>query len=315
MYILKWWEIHVHTTNEAVEAVSHILHEAGASGVVIEDPADLVKGRDSFYGEIFELNPADYPQEGVYLKAYIANSPGLEKTVNQIKQMINRLPAYGIDTGWNKVTVSEVDEEQWATAWKKYYKPVKVSKSVTVVPTWEDYKPQNNQEVIMELDPGMAFGTGTHPTTILCVQAIEKFIRKGDIVLDVGSGSGVLSIASVLLGAEEVFAYDLDEVAVSSTKMNARLNKAEGKVTARKNNLLDGVEIKADLIVSNILAEIIVMFVQDAYACLKPGGFFITSGIIRARKEEVEEALFSAGFEVQEVNRIEDWVAIIARRA
>lgn len=312
---MKWSEIRIHTTNEAVEPISNILHEAGASGVVIEDPADLIKGRDAFYGEIFELNPADYPEEGVYIKAYLLDNQAFENTANEIQQAINGLAAYDIDVGRNEVTVSEVHEEQWATAWKKYYKPVRISEHVTVVPTWEDYTPVNDKEVIIELDPGMAFGTGTHPTTILSVQAIEKFTAKGDTVVDVGSGSGVLSIAAALLEAEKVYAYDLDEVAVTSTTMNAALNSVEDKITAKQNDLLKQVEVEADVIVSNILAEIILKFIADAYNCLKPGGFFITSGIIQAKKQQVEEAILAAGFEIMEVNQIEDWIAIIAKKA
>ncbi|MFP7169685.1 50S ribosomal protein L11 methyltransferase [Terribacillus sp. 7520-G] len=311
---MKWAELCIHTTNEAIEPISNILHEAGASGVVIQDPEDLVKDHKTTFGEIYELNPDDYPAEGIFIKAYLPLNSFLNESVNEIKAAISNLSEYQIDIGANEVSVSEVDEEDWSTAWKKYYKPVKISEKFTIIPTWEDYTPVASDEVIMELDPGMAFGTGTHPTTVLSVQAIERFVKKGDIVIDVGSGSGVLSIAAVLLGAEHVHAFDLDEVAVNSTKINAELNQAADRITARPNNLLEGVEVEADVIVSNILAEIILKFTDDAYKLIKPGGLFITSGIISQKKNEVKEALTASGFDIVEVNEMEDWVAIIAKK-
>ncbi|KGX93573.1 ribosomal protein L11 methyltransferase [Pontibacillus halophilus JSM 076056 = DSM 19796] len=311
---MKWSEICIHTTTEAVEPVSNVLHEAGASGVVIEDPEDLVKERDTYMGEIYELNPEDYPTEGVYVKAYVAVNSFLAETVEEIKQAVTNLSEYGIDLGHNEVTVSEVNEEDWATAWKKYYKPVKISEKVTITPTWEEYEPVSSDEVIIELDPGMAFGTGTHPTTVLSIQAIEQYIEQDDVVIDVGAGSGVLSIASVLLGAKEVYAYDLDDVAVTSTVNNAEYNQVSHLIHAKQNDLLNDVDVQADLIVSNILAEIIVRFTDDAFNLVKSGGYFITSGIIRDKREIVKERLEQSGFEIVETNQMEDWTSIIARK-
>ncbi|MBM7554716.1 50S ribosomal protein L11 methyltransferase [Thalassobacillus pellis] len=313
---MKWSEICIHTTNEAVEPISNILHESGASGVVIEDPQDMLKERDSFFGEVYELNPDDYPKEGVYVKAYLPVNSFLSETIEGIKQSITNLVTYDINIGTNKVTISEVNEEDWSTAWKKYYKPVKISEKVTIIPTWEEYEPVKSDEVIIELDPGMAFGTGTHPTTILSIQAIERHIHKDDFVIDVGSGSGVLSVASILLGAKKVYAYDLDDIAVKSTEINAGLNRVENKVISRQNDLLDGVaDLEADMIVSNILAEIIVRFTDDAYRLLKKGGLFITSGIIQGKKNEVKQRLEESGFTIVEVNQMEDWVSIIAEKS
>ncbi|MGC4375977.1 50S ribosomal protein L11 methyltransferase [Fictibacillus sp. Mic-4] len=310
---MKWSEISIHTTQEAVEPVSNILHEAGASGVVIEDPQDLVKDRESVFGEIYQLDPNDYPEEGVIVKAYLPVTSFLGETVEEIKASINNLVLYDIDLGFNKVTISEVNEEEWATAWKKYYKPVKISEKITITPTWEDYTPVSSDEVIIELDPGMAFGTGTHPTTVMCLQAIEKYIKNGDTVIDVGTGSGVLSIAAANLGASNVKAYDLDEVAVNSARLNVKLNKAQDRVEVGQNNLLNNIDGPVDMIVGNLLAEIILRFVQDAARVLKKGGLFITSGIIQGKKHEVREELINSGFSIVETLEMEDWVAFIAR--
>ncbi|WLR49894.1 50S ribosomal protein L11 methyltransferase [Bacillus tianshenii] len=311
---MKWSELSIHTTQEAVEPISYILHEAGASGVVIEDPQDLVKVWDTSLGEMYDLNPDDYPEEGVMVKAYLPVNSFLGETVAEIKQSINNLLLYDIDLGHNTVELSEVNEEEWATAWKKYYKPVKVSERITITPTWEDYQPVNTDELIIELDPGMAFGTGTHPTTVLCMQALEKYVRPGDDVIDVGTGSGVLSIAAVLLGAERVRAYDLDDVAVKSARMNVKLNKVHDQISVQQNNLLDYVEGEADIIVGNLLAEIILRFPQDAYDKVKKGGYYITSGIIKGKRDQVKHALEEVGFHIEETLNMEDWVAIIAKK-
>ncbi|CAM3814126.1 50S ribosomal protein L11 methyltransferase [Mesobacillus zeae] len=311
---MKWSEISILTANEAVEPISNILHEAGASGVVIEDPFELHKEREDQFGEIYQLDPADYPAEGVIVKAYLSVNSFLGETVEEIKEAINNLILYNIDIGKNKVTISEVNEEEWATAWKKYYNPVKISEKFTIVPTWEEYTPVNSDELIIELDPGMAFGTGTHPTTVMCIQALERSVRQGDRVVDVGTGSGVLSIAAAKLGASKVEALDLDEVAVNVARLNIKLNKAQNVTTVRQNNLLDGVEDGADIVVANILPEVILRFADEAGKVVRPGGKFIASGIIQPKKELVKEALINAGFVIEEVLSMEDWVAVIAAR-
>lgn len=311
---MKWSEISIHTTHEAIEPISNILHEGGASGVVIEDPLDLIKDWDTSLGEIYQLNPDDYPKEGVIMKAYLPVTSFLGETVEEIKEQINSLLLYNIDLGHNTISISEVNEEEWATAWKKYYKPVKISEKITIIPTWEEYEQVSTDELIIELDPGMAFGTGTHPTTVMCIQALEQSIKPGDHVIDVGTGSGVLSIAAAKLGASEVHAYDLDEVAVRSAKLNVKLNKVQEKVQVDQNNLLDNVNVEADVIVGNLLAEIILRFVGDAANQLKQGGLFITSGIIKAKKDIVKAELTDHGFEIVETLQMEDWVAFIARK-
>lgn len=314
MAAVKWSEISIHTTNEAIEPISNILHEAGASGVVIEDPFELIKEREDQFGEIYELNPNDYPEEGVIIKAYLPVNSFLGETVEEIKESINNLILHNIDIGKNTVTISEVNEEEWSTAWKKYYHPVKISEKVTIVPTWEEYSPVHSDELIIELDPGMAFGTGTHPTTVMCIQALERTVGKGTKVIDVGTGSGVLSIAAALLGAEKVQALDLDAVAVNSARINVKLNKVHDRVTVAQNNLLAGLTEPVDVIVANILAEVILRFTDAAANLVKKDGYFITSGIILPKKQEVKDAMEKAGFEIVEVLQMEDWVAFISRK-
>ncbi|WP_071460179.1 50S ribosomal protein L11 methyltransferase [Bacillus massilinigeriensis] len=311
---MKWSEISILTTNEAIEPISNILHEAGASGVVIEDPFELHRDREDQFGEIYQLNPADYPAEGVIVKAYLPVNSFLGETVEEIKAAINNLVLYNIDIGKNKVTISEVNEEDWATAWKKYYNPVKISEKFTIVPTWEDYQPVNSDELIIELDPGMAFGTGTHPTTVMCIQALERNVKAHDRVIDVGTGSGVLSIAAAKLGASEIEALDLDEVAVNVARLNIKLNQTQEVTKVKQSNLLDGIEAGADIVVANILAEVILRFAEDAAKVVKSGGKFIASGIIQQKKDLVKQKMLEAGFHIEEILSMEDWVAIVAVR-
>ncbi|MFK2824417.1 50S ribosomal protein L11 methyltransferase [Bacillus sp. B190/17] len=312
---MKWSEISIQTTNEAVEPISHILHEAGASGVVIEDPFELIREREDRFGEIYALNPHDYPEEGVVIiKAYLPVNSFLAETAEGITESIKNLANYNIDVGRNEMNITEVNEEDWATAWKQYYNPVKISEKFTIVPTWEQYERVSTDELIIELDPGMAFGTGTHPTTVMCLQALERYVQADDYVVDVGTGSGVLSIGAALLGAKRVTALDLDEVAVAAAKENIQLNKVEDTVTVLQNNLLDGINEQADIVVANILAEVILSFTDDVAKKVKPGGCFISSGIIGQKKEQVKEAVKAAGFEIEETMLMEDWVAIIARK-
>lgn len=311
---MKWTELSVLTTNEAVEAISNIFHEAGASGVVIEDSTEMEKERVDQFGEIYALNPNDFPSSGVVVKAYLPASSFLVETVEEIKLAIKNLESFDINLGDNLFSTAEVNEEDWATAWKQYYHPVKISERFTIVPTWEEYTPVGTDELIIELDPGMAFGTGTHPTTVMCLQALEKVVKEGDSVVDVGTGSGVLSVGAAMLGAKNVHALDLDPVAVKSAKENIEHNKVQHIAQVYQGNLLDTVTEQADVVVANILAEVIMTFTDDAFSIVKPGGVFVTSGIIGAKKEDVKQSLVDAGFEINEVLMMEDWVAIIARR-
>ena len=311
---MKWSEIAIHTTHEATEAVANILYEAGASGVIIEDSVEPDRIRENLYGEIVELDRNDYPSEGVIVKAYLPVNSFLIETMKEIKLSIAELPGYGLDIGINEIKTSEVDDEDWATAWKKYYHPVKISGRFTIVPTWEEYTPVDSDELIVELDPGMAFGTGTHPTTVMCMQALEKYVRKDDVVVDVGTGSGVLSIGAAMLGAKSVHALDLDEVAVVAAKENIELNKVENIIRVTHGNLLESIHVEPQIIIANILAEVIVTFSGDAANLLPTDGLFIVSGIIEEKRDLVKGDLIAKGFEIVESVLMEDWVAIIARK-
>lgn len=312
----EWNEFSVHINQEATEAVSNIFMELGSSGVSVADRNDFLHLPE--YGfetdTLWELNEEDFPKEGVIIKGYFHENSGFDQIEKQLKEKIETLKAFDLNIDRYTVERADVIEEEWANAWKKHYHPVPISRFLTIVPQWESYEPAHKDERIIRLDPGLAFGTGTHPTTRLCLQALERMLRGGERVVDVGTGSGVLTIASSLFGAAEIYAYDVDEVAISSARENVALNDMQAAVTIEPNDLLKGIELEADIVVANILAEIIVPLIPDAWRVLKPGGQFLSSGIISEKKEWVLDKLVEQGFEVVQVNQAEDWIAILARK-
>ncbi|BAO08160.1 50S ribosomal protein L11 methyltransferase [Enterococcus mundtii QU 25] len=311
---MKWNEVKIETASEAVEAVANILMEAGASGVAIEDSLDVENFKSDPYGEILTKEDFTTIEEGAIVMAYFPETIFLPEILPFIKERVTKLPEFGLAIGKNIVTVSEVEESNWATAWKKYYHPVRITRLLTVVPSWESYQTTDPLEKIITLDPGMAFGTGSHPTTSLTLQALESTLRGGETLLDVGTGSGVLSIAAKHLGAKEVYAYDLDEVAVRSAKENMDLNEVAKDVHVSANDLLKGIESESDVIVANILADIILLMIPDAWRLLKQTGTLIVSGIIEEKKEMVLTAMEEQGFVVDQVFQQKDWYAIMLKK-
>lgn len=312
---MEWTQVTVTTESESVEAVSYILNDVGAAGVKIDDAKDFANLKPGKYGPHGEItDPDDIPhiKEGAAVTAYYPQNIFVPEILPTIRQRVRALSQFGLNPGSAEVSSEAVSDENWATAWKKYYHPVRVTRNLTVVPQWEDYQPQQPNEQLIYLDPGMAFGTGTHPTTRLMLQALEMEVRGGETLLDVGTGSGVLSIAAKLLGVGDVYAYDVDEVAVNSALENIKLNTVAKSIKISANDLLAGVAHSADLIVANILAEIIVPLIPQAYERLNTGGRFLCSGIIADKVGLIIEKLQAQGFKVQETLKIDDWYGIIA---
>lgn len=309
---MKYIELQVLTTTEASDAVSELLYDEGAAGVLIEDPNDfneLNKDKRSwdYVGEeLVKLLGEDTKVKGYFLSAEFS-----EDKLKSIESRVNMLGEFGLDNGKGIVTTREVDDEDWANAWKKYYKPVKVGERVVIKPTWEDYV-AGADEVIVELDPGMAFGTGTHETTIMCVKLLEKYVKSHSTVFDVGCGSGILGITAAKLNAGRVVCVDIDELSCKVSRENAELNRVLDKLDIRCGNLLDVVDNKADIIIANIIADIIISFSEDAMGFLNKGGIFISSGIIRDRRDDVLKKLEATGFKVLEVLSMGEWCAIAA---
>ncbi|MNW25230.1 Ribosomal protein L11 methyltransferase [compost metagenome] len=320
---MLWHELTIHTTEEAVEMISNFLHEAGAGGVSIEESGTLNKERDTSFGQWYERPLNDIPEGQAVIKGYFAEETNLNDIQGELVPRIEQLRTFDIDPGSYRFEQQTVNEDDWADAWKQYFKPQRVSERLTIKPTWEDYEPTGSNEQIIELDPGMAFGTGTHPTTSLCLRTLESVIKGGEEVIDVGTGSGILSIGAVKLGAKHILALDLDPVAVSSALANTSLNGLEKQITVKESDLLSvldaqdpslGVKLPVQVVVANILAEIILLFIDDVYQALVPGGVYIASGIWKNKEQVVEEALVAAGFRIEDKHRDEDWIAFVARK-
>ncbi|WEK53073.1 MAG: 50S ribosomal protein L11 methyltransferase [Candidatus Cohnella colombiensis] len=316
---MRWHELTVLATESSQEMVTHYLTELGAAGVSVEEGWDEDKPRDTTFGELYD-GPLNQIRKGyAEFKAYFSEETDLSLITSQLEELLRGLPEYGYDAGEFVISTGDVHEDDWAHAWKKYFKPVAVTPRLTIKPTWEEYSPRED-EVIIEIDPGMAFGTGTHPTTTLCLVALDQAIRGGEQIIDVGTGSGILAIGAMKLGAEHVLAVDLDPVAVASAQDNIRLNGLEERVEVRTSDLLgvlnanDRAAANADIVVANILAEIIMLFLDDVMEVLKPGGLYICSGIYKNKEQLVESGLQAAGFELVETLKQEDWVAFVARK-
>ncbi|MFD1425650.1 50S ribosomal protein L11 methyltransferase [Kroppenstedtia sanguinis] len=310
---LDWIEVRVHTTSEAEEAVSHLLLEVGAEGTAVLDASVLHKEWETPFGEIIALSPHEYPEEGVWISGYFPAASFDDALPQQLVERMGHLRQFGLNPGPATVVLEKVAEESWAEAWKAYYKPIRVTDRLTVKPHWETYEPASTGEKVIQLDPGMAFGTGAHPTTILSMKLLERQLQPEQKVIDVGCGSGVLSIAAACLGAREVLALDLDPLAVESTSQNVRLNGLEQRIAVRQGNLLQGVRESADGVISNILAEIILQFTDDLPQVIQPGGWFIASGVIVQKEKDVVRALSRVGLQVTDRLQEGDWVAMTAQ--
>ncbi|MDM8128761.1 50S ribosomal protein L11 methyltransferase [Paraclostridium benzoelyticum] len=292
-----------------------MIYEQNVGGVSIEDPKDFkFQKKHEYDWDFVEEEIFNSGYDGVIIKTYITEERDVSDDIKLIKEKIDGLKEFGIDVGEAIVELSQVDEEDWANEWKNYYKPTKIGEKIVVKPTWEDYEAKDT-DLIIELDPGMAFGTGTHETTSMCIRELEKYVKPESKVFDIGCGSGILSIAAAKLGAKDVLAVDLDEVAVKVSKENIELNKVEGSVNALHGNLMEVVKDKADIVVANIIADIIKILAKDIKQFMKDDAVFISSGIIHAKVDEVKEALTQNGLEIVHVESLGEWNAIVSKIA
>lgn len=307
-----WIEVRVITKSEALEPISGIFYSLDCKGVAIEDPEDIL-GREQgpLTWDFADINVLEHKGKVAVVKAYFAEEDNIEDVLQYVNERLTELKEIGLDLGEAKVEHEKMYEEDWANTWKQYYKPSKVGEKIVVKPIWEEYEAKDG-ELVVDLDPGMAFGTGTHETTRMCIQALERYVKEESTVFDVGCGSGILAIAAAKLGAKLAVGVDLDPVAVESSIENVGYNNLKN-IEILHGNLVEVIDGKADIVVANILAEIICILTDDVKRVLKDSGVFITSGIIHDRVDMVCEKLEATGFEVIEKNRDGEWNCIVAK--
>ena len=306
----KWMEIVVVTSQEAKEAVADMLYCRGATGVVVED-SELSREALDNEDYIAHLEP-DIPLEEVRVTAYLPMGPSSAALVESLRLELAALVECNLDPGRAEIVLSEVQEEDWATAWKAYFKPMRIGDRLVVKPSWEGVEAAPH-EVVVEIDPGMAFGTGTHPTTVMCLVLLEKLNLAGCRTLDLGCGSGILSLAAAKLGASTVIAADVDPIAVTVARENVRHNQLERIVEVVESSLFARVQGRFDVIVANLTAKIIMEALPDVPRYLAGGGVLVASGIIKERLPAVEAAMADHGLAVMEVISEGKWVALVAK--
>ena len=301
--------------HEAEEVTAEILREAGAlNGVAIEDPVLYETVRKSLPFELCDPLPEQTDFSVVTVTAYYPEDKELQTRLQRIETELNaveeRIGSFRI----GPTLFRKVSETDWSDEWKQYFHVTRVGKRIVIKPSWEAYEAEAD-DIVLELDPGMAFGTGTHPTTCLVLEAMEKMIRPDTTVFDVGTGSGILAMTAAKLGAKNIKAVDIDNVAVRTARENiARAGLAE-RIEVKQGDLLHGTEGKADVIVANILADIIILLLPDIPGKLNEGGLFFASGIIENYQNDVTEAAAKVGLRVKEVTRIKDWVGLLMEKA
>ena len=309
----NWIEITIHTTNEASEIVESILLDYGSTGVAIEDPTTLEENLHDDFGTIVELSPTDFPDVGVIVKGYINELNFDDGTFTRFKAELEQL-GQNINIGeFFKIETTTIKDSDWENSWKDYFDILNIGEKSVIVPTWREYENEENKYVI-NIDPGMAFGTGGHETTSLCIKNLEKYVKPHDDIIDVGCGSGILSIAASYLTDGEIKAVDLDKLAVDVSRENFALNNLENRIAVEEASLLTKETKKYNIIVANILAHIIELMLDDAYKLLEDGGYYITSGIIKDKKDELLEKMLERGFKLVEETSDNEWYSFVVTK-
>ena len=309
---MKWCEISIQTSHEAVELIAEIFRDLGASGVVIEDPElvnDYITSGKWDYTDI----PIAKETEVVVEKAYLPVNGELEGRIQTLQQEIKALESRGVNTAPAVLTTAELQDEDWSDTWKQYFHTEKPGERVVIKPTWEEYEPKDD-EVVIELDPGAAFGTGTHATTSMCIRQLEKLVKPGMTVFDVGTGSGILSIISAKLGAKNIQAVDYDDSVLKIVEENLEQNNVQDIISVAQSDLMQNVHGKAELVIANIIADIIIRLFGQLDEHLEQGGTLLTSGIIEDRIEDVLAAAEAHGYGVVERLENKGWACITFKR-
>lgn len=324
--LMKYIEFKVHTSRQGLEQVTAMLMQQGICEVSIDDPADMedILNKKNEYGwDYIDDRLKEELDREPTLSVYFEDTEENREKIQNLKIDVMKLKSRELEGvyGWKAdfgrlyVETSVVDDNDWKDKWKEFFKPVKVTDRIVVKPTWEEYTVCSD-ELVLQIDPGMAFGTGTHETTSLCMKLMEKYMEdapENKKVLDVGCGSGILSIAGALLGSKEVLGIEIDEDAVRVARENVELNKVEQEVKVKQGDLTKGIDFKADIVVANLMADLVMELAGNVKKHMNKNGIFISSGILVEKKAKVSGAIIRAGFDIVEIKEAGEWCAIAAK--
>ncbi len=317
---MKWKKYTLKTTVEAEDLISTMMMEAGIEGIEIEDKVPLSeRDKQQMFVDILPEFPED--DGTAYISFYLEPEADQEEMLEKVRAGLTEIGSWGTDIGAGTITASETEDKDWINNWKQYFHQFYVD-DILIKPSWEETAPQDEDKLLIQIDPGTAFGTGMHETTQLVIRQLRKFLTKDTVLLDVGTGSGILSIISLKLGARRAVGTDLDPCALLAVKENMEANGIDASLfEMRIGNIIDDPEVQAwagegcyDIVAANILAEVLVPLTPVALSRLKPGGVYITSGIIDDKEELILETVKAWGLEVLEVTRQGEWVSVTARK-
>lgn len=313
---MDWMKLTVLTTTIGSDIVSQMLIDAGSAGTVIEDKNDVkLNQRPEGQWDIIDEEIARRIGDDVKVTGFYPLDERASDAAAHVREKARLLPglAPGVDLGKLEVSMATIDDEDWAENWKKQYKPFRLGQHIVIRPGWEAYEPDDGDKVIT-IDPGMAFGTGTHETTGMCVSLVEEHIRPGMKAMDIGTGTGILAITAAHMGASHVLASDIDPMAVRVARENVRINGFEGVIECKAGDLLEVACEKVDVVIANIIADVIIGLAAPVKEFVKPGGVFICSGIAREREDETLNALREAGYVQLDVRHQGEWTAVACRK-
>ncbi len=318
---MRWTKFSLDTTTNAIDLISLMLSEIGIEGIEISDKQQITE--DEKKQMFIDILPDIGEDDGSATISFYIDSTSIEdiediqiKVQQGLKELSNT-----VDIVSDKLHISQTEDKDWINNWKKFFKPFRIDDTIVIKPTWEELDEIKEDDIVLEIDPGISFGTGSHETTKLCILALKKYLKAGDIVLDAGSGSGILSILAMKLGAKEVIGIDIDEKARKTAMDNSKVNNESHSLKFVTGNIIEDGGIRSqlgkdkyDIVVANILADVIIPMSAVISENLKDGGYFISSGIIDRKEEKVKEALIANHFNIVETKRIKDWVSIVAKK-
>lgn len=319
---MNWIRVSIYTTSEGIEPVSGRLYQLGIAGLEIEDEQDFKDflENNKQYWDYVDDDLIKEKEGETQVKAYVSDDASGRELLLAIKSTLQELKAIDEDNEFGRleIEVDNMTEQDWANNWRQYFHPIEIGEKLMIKPEWEELS-EPTDRIIFNIEPGMSFGTGSHYTTQLCLEALEQYIKPGIKMLDLGCGSGILSIISLLLGADEAVAVDIDPNAVDTAYQNAARNGVgKEKYIVLAGNVVTDADIqdkisknKYEVVAANIVADVIIGLAPKAREYMKEGGVFITSGIISDRIEDVKAALIENGFEIKEINQRKDWASII----